>query len=38
MERNPKKLTTDLDNDEEYESRKGFASVFQKMFRGKRKQ
>jgi hypothetical protein len=34
--KDPKKLTKDLDDDEEYESRKGVASVFQKIFRGKR--
>lgn len=32
-----KKLTRDLDDDEEYESRKGVASLFQKIFRSKRK-
>jgi hypothetical protein len=32
--RDPKKMTTELDNDEEYESRKGVtASLFQRMFR-----
>lgn len=31
--KDPKKLTKDLDDDEEYESRKGVASVFQKIFR-----
>lgn len=32
-----KKLTRELDNDEEYESRKGgIASVFQRMFRKKK--
>lgn len=30
-------LQSDLDNDEEYEQRKGFASYFQKMFRKNRK-
>jgi hypothetical protein len=30
-------LQSDLDNDEEYEQRKGIASYFQKMFRKNRK-
>ena len=30
-------LQSDLDNDEEYEQRKGIASYFQKMFRKKKK-
>lgn len=37
-ESNPKRLTSDLDNDEEYENRKGVASIFQKLFRKKRPQ
>jgi hypothetical protein len=34
----PNKLLSSLDNDQEYESRKGIASYFQRMFRGRRKQ
>ena len=32
----PNKLLNSLDNDQEYESRKGVASFFQKIFRKKR--
>lgn len=35
--RDPKRLTKSLDEDEDYESRKGVASFFQKIFRGARK-